>query len=259
MLRYRIPRSSWAVKPGAFAAIIDAHQFEQVQNWLRYRREPIPPTTMLRKLKRLLAKKGTLSTALIDSTRGMPNAHLYWLRFGSLRRAYELIGYKCQKVRYVRSEHVCSTVKLMNELVATIQYAFPGKVASFGGRWKKKAIMILDSGLPVAIAPCRRYWTRKGATRWLLRAVPTERNCIVLVCLMDEKNERFEDLYLLPGLGEAVRKFKWLKPNDLYFDRGVKLTHSSNFYSLVCDLARGSNNRSGVLFSVQPARAESRN
>jgi DNA invertase Pin-like site-specific DNA recombinase len=48
---------------------------------------------LLRKLRSLLLAGGCLSGRLIDRTRDMPSRTLYCIRFGSLRRAYELIGY----------------------------------------------------------------------------------------------------------------------------------------------------------------------
>jgi DNA invertase Pin-like site-specific DNA recombinase len=48
---------------------------------------------LLEKLCRLLQNRGYLSGRLIDGTAEMPSRMLYYNRFGSLRRAYELIGY----------------------------------------------------------------------------------------------------------------------------------------------------------------------
>jgi len=48
---------------------------------------------MLEKLACLLRDRGYLTQDLIDQTEGMPSGSLYYNRFGSLRRAYQLIGY----------------------------------------------------------------------------------------------------------------------------------------------------------------------
>ena len=48
---------------------------------------------LLSKLRSLLSAGGYLSGRLIDRTGDMPSRTLYCIRFGSLRRAYELIGY----------------------------------------------------------------------------------------------------------------------------------------------------------------------
>jgi hypothetical protein len=52
---------------------------------------------MLQHLRSLLATKGRLTTSIIDAApRLLPSHKLRW-RFGSLRRAYELIGYDWTK------------------------------------------------------------------------------------------------------------------------------------------------------------------
>jgi hypothetical protein len=48
---------------------------------------------MLERLSGLRAERGALSSVIIDEASGMPSASAYSRRFGSLRRAYELIGY----------------------------------------------------------------------------------------------------------------------------------------------------------------------
>jgi DNA invertase Pin-like site-specific DNA recombinase len=48
---------------------------------------------MLQRLAQLLKDRGYLNQKLINGTEGMPSRSTYYNRFGSLRRAYELIGY----------------------------------------------------------------------------------------------------------------------------------------------------------------------
>lgn len=49
---------------------------------------------LLAKLRRLLRKRGRISEIIIDQSKGVPTASTYQRRFGSLSRAYQLIGYK---------------------------------------------------------------------------------------------------------------------------------------------------------------------
>lgn len=49
---------------------------------------------MLEKLRRLLSEQKYLTSRLIDETEWMPSRTLYCNRFGSVRRAYKLIGYR---------------------------------------------------------------------------------------------------------------------------------------------------------------------
>ena len=45
-------------------------------------------------LRRLYAEHGQISGVLIDQSDALPSANMYGIRFGSLRRAYALIGYQ---------------------------------------------------------------------------------------------------------------------------------------------------------------------
>jgi Recombinase len=49
---------------------------------------------LLARLRRLLRKRGRLTRVIIDKSRGLPGSGVYYARFGSLTRAYELVGYK---------------------------------------------------------------------------------------------------------------------------------------------------------------------
>jgi DNA invertase Pin-like site-specific DNA recombinase len=49
---------------------------------------------LLRRLRRLLRKRGRLTEEIIDEGRGLPHSETYRKRFGSLSRAYRLVGYK---------------------------------------------------------------------------------------------------------------------------------------------------------------------
>ncbi len=54
-------------------------------------------------LRRLLEKQGRLSERLINRSKGVPCCNTYQHRFGSLSRAYELIGYKAAPGSHQRS------------------------------------------------------------------------------------------------------------------------------------------------------------
>jgi len=59
---------------------------------------------LLGRLRSLLVVRGYLSGRLIDRTSDMPSRTLYCNRFGSLRRAYELIGYAPRVFKIIRYE-----------------------------------------------------------------------------------------------------------------------------------------------------------
>jgi DNA invertase Pin-like site-specific DNA recombinase len=58
-------------------------------------------------LRLLLAKRGTLTAKIIDRAKGVPSASAYCKRFGSLARAYQLIGYNPLKRSGLRLNRRC--------------------------------------------------------------------------------------------------------------------------------------------------------
>jgi hypothetical protein len=61
---------------------------------------------MPKRLRRLLEKHGYLSTCVIDNAKGLPSACVYRSRFGSLFKAYEMIGYTSEYKRTERPRYL---------------------------------------------------------------------------------------------------------------------------------------------------------
>jgi DNA invertase Pin-like site-specific DNA recombinase len=58
---------------------------------------------LLKKLRRLLRKRGRISELIIEKSRDVPSASTYQARFGSLTHAYKLIGYEPDQRSYQAS------------------------------------------------------------------------------------------------------------------------------------------------------------
>ena len=90
----RVPKELWIRSPQAFAPIVEPEQFERVQRVIQSRRTtPKTDKCLLDRMKRVLAREGKL-TQRIMSKRGAFDHRIFSKRFGSVLRAYELIGYK---------------------------------------------------------------------------------------------------------------------------------------------------------------------
>jgi len=83
----------WVRSNGAFEAIIDRQLFDGAQAIVAERSYKMPDEAMLAALGGLLEQKGHLSGILIDETHDLPSSSAYRARFGSLLRAYTLVGY----------------------------------------------------------------------------------------------------------------------------------------------------------------------
>ena len=118
-------------------------------------RDVISPSTeeeLLEDLRALLAAKGRLSTILIRRSPGIATPSTYCHRFGSLRNAYELIGYtnpcqfKCVDTRN-------RTTAIREELIAQIAKAFPTQCVSHSP-WRALAHSIAPFKRPDCLRAC---------------------------------------------------------------------------------------------------------
>jgi len=88
-----LPKSEWVLCPGAHEPLVDEKTFalaqQMIDGWTIVKKDE----ELLQALRLLLAEKGMLSARIIDEAPDAPCARTYWYRFGSLRRAEELVGY----------------------------------------------------------------------------------------------------------------------------------------------------------------------
>ena len=94
--RYHVdnPPKMWVRKEGAFEAFVPIEIFMTAQEIITARSVKIADEELLEHLRRLYAEHGQISGVLIDQSDALPSANMYGIRFGSLRRAYALIGYQ---------------------------------------------------------------------------------------------------------------------------------------------------------------------
>ena len=79
--------------PGAFEPIIDEQTFQEAQRILLGRTANKSDEELLDLLRSLLLAQGRLSLRMIQNSDSLPSPSVYRNRFGSLRKAYQLIGY----------------------------------------------------------------------------------------------------------------------------------------------------------------------
>jgi len=83
----------WVRAEGAFEGIVDINDFAKVKRILAERNKRYSDEEMLERLKALHKRQGSLSGFIINEQMDMPSSGAYQHRFGSLLRAYKLIGY----------------------------------------------------------------------------------------------------------------------------------------------------------------------
>ena len=91
--RVRNSPDMWIRAEGAFEPIVDRSLFDAAQAIIRERSHKLSNEEMLAALQQLLQDRGYLSGLIIDETERLPSSSAYQSRFGSLLRAYELVGF----------------------------------------------------------------------------------------------------------------------------------------------------------------------
>ncbi len=87
------PPEMWIRSDKAFPAVVDPALFAQAQVAILARAKRYSDEEMLTALKDLWTRHGRVSGLLIDEQDSMPSSAAFRHRFGSLVRAYQLVGY----------------------------------------------------------------------------------------------------------------------------------------------------------------------
>jgi DNA invertase Pin-like site-specific DNA recombinase len=229
----RMPRSEWILTPGAFEPVVDHVTYCEAQRILQGRTINRKDDELLNGLRGLLAKEGRLSLRLIKTCDDVPSPSTYRQRFGSLRRAYELIGY-IGPGRFRPIDLRRRTQALREGLIGRIVAMFPDDVAIVrrGGRWRSQ--LRLKDGLAVSVLIVRSVRVWKDAIRWRVSPVLNECKYITLLARLDNDNCAFLDFHVVPGV-DRVRRFD-LRLEDAWLNRGQRLSALVEFCEVVARL-----------------------
>jgi DNA invertase Pin-like site-specific DNA recombinase len=229
----RIPRSEWIVMPDAFEPIIDIAMFDEAQRILKRRTFNKSNEDLLASLRALLASKGRLSLALIKNSPDLPSPSTYRHRFGSLRRAYELIGYG-RPGDFGSIDLRRRTRALRDELLAQIVSLFPDNVTVIrrGGRWRPQ--LRLRAGVTVAVLIARSLRVWKSTVRWRVDPNPHERKFVTLLARLDEENRAILHLFVFSKINRR-RRFD-TRRDDPWLSHGVRLQNLSALCKVVASV-----------------------
>ena len=186
----------WIRAEGAFEPIVDPKVFVAVQDIIQSRRRRYDDDELLERLRQLYGRKGYLSGVVIDEAEDMPSSGVYQRRFGSLYRAYELIGFTPD-----RDYQYIAINRELRRLHGVIVSTTIQEIERLGGSVSEDEATGLFSvndefTASILIARCRR--TGAGARRWPLRFDTSLAPDITVAARMDDCNEKVRDYYLLP-------------------------------------------------------------
>lgn len=192
------PESEWIRKEGAFEAIVDPSVFYIAKGIINARARRFSNDELLQKLKDLQAKKGYLSALIINESPDMPSSSIYSSRFGSLVRAYQLIGYDPE-----RDYSFIEINRFLRGLHKNIFEETIGKIQEIGGDVKIDAendLLNVNDYFSASIVICRCKQLPNDSFRWKVRFDTSLFPDITIAVRMAADNKNILDYYLLPAL-----------------------------------------------------------
>jgi len=226
-LRVRNEPDMWVRSNAAFEPIVARHLFEAAQVIIQNRSRRISDEDMLQGLQALYRARGHLSGLIIDETEGLPSSSTYSARFGSLVRAYQLVGFTPERdFRYIEINRLLRAL-----LPETIAEAI-NQITHIGARVEQdEALQVLQVNGEFTVALCiaRCHQTAAGSLRWQIRFDTSLSPDILVALRMDPENQVIQDYYILPRIdlpgpqvllgehnGLALDSFKFDTLDQLY-------------------------------------------
>lgn len=214
--RVKNPPEMWVRHEGAFEPVVDAADFAATQALIVERHRFLSDDQLLEQLKQLATRLGRLSGILIDEAEGTASSAVYRHRFGSLVRAYQLIGYTPE-----RDYAFLETNRRLRQLYPEVVNGVMESLRELGGRVvlnAKDDLLLVNGMLSASIVLCRCQTTAAGGFRWLVRFDQGLRPDIMIAVRMDAGNEAALDYYLLPSLDISGAGVRIREENGAYLD-----------------------------------------
>jgi DNA invertase Pin-like site-specific DNA recombinase len=206
----------WIRSDGAFAGIMSVDMFEKAQAIIRERSDRLSDDRMLELLEQILEQRGSLSGLIIDEVDDCPSSSAYRTRFGSLLRAYTLVGFSPDHdYRYLETNRKLRALHpgIVGEIIAGIEHS--------GGNVSQDPatdLLTINREFTASIVIVRCFATSAGSLRWKLRLDTALKPDITIAARMDGANDEPRDYYLLPRIDMHEAVLRLAEYNGLSLD-----------------------------------------
>jgi DNA invertase Pin-like site-specific DNA recombinase len=230
------PREQWVLVEGAYKGIVDQAIFDQAQRIIRQRLNYKSDDAVLRELKALWKRRGTLSESIIDQARGAPAVSGLRRRFGSMVRVYQLLGFKPDPIHATRRTKMRTMLRLRAQVFGSIREKFPYDITFIRpSRRYRHCLSFADVG-EVAVVLCRSFSGPEGLQYWSMLVRSTTRTLPALVCLLSSDNESIETYYVMPKIDALTKMTLTLK--DPWFKSGIRLESLSQLHVALVEVKK---------------------
>ena len=210
-VRVHNPPEMWIRRDGAFDAIVPPEAFYTAQGMILARARRYTDEELLERLRDLYQNRGFLSGLVIDESDGMPSSTVYAHRFGSLIRAYQLVGFTPD--RDYRFLEINRALRRMHpEVVSQTERC----IADLGGlvaRDPATEMLNVNREFTASIVLARCKTLNNGGRRWKVRFDTSLQPDITVAVRLDEANQEAVDYYLLPRLDLCAPRISLFEHN----------------------------------------------
>ena len=210
------PREMWIKKEAAFEPIVQPDLFYTAQGIIRERNRRYTDQELIERLRALYENRGLLSGLIIDETENMPSAAVYMNRFGSLIRAYQMVGFTPD-----RDYHYLEVNRFLRRVHPVIVADAEAQISEIGGlvvRDPATDLLRVNQEFSVSVVVVRCHTTEAGGHRWKVRFDASLRPDITVAVRLDHSNQVALDYYLLPQLDFGQPRISLAEHNGIEFE-----------------------------------------
>lgn len=208
--------SNWIREDDAFPAIVSQAQFDQAKAIIEQRSHRLTDDEMLALLAAIYEKNGYLSGIIVDEYEDGPSSSAYQSRFGSLLRAYSLVGFTPDHdYRYLEIN------RALRQLHPSVLETAIDGICAAGGSALRNAnddTILVNGEVTASIVIARCKLTQGGSRRWKIRLDEALRPDFTICVRMDEENMEPHDYYVLPRMTFAEGICRMADHNGLSLD-----------------------------------------
>lgn len=226
------PDNAWVRGAAAIEPIVDQGIFARAQKLLAERRVEIPEDEMLLRLRLTLRRLGKLNSRVINTELGLNHVSSYVKHFGSLRKAYALIGYvsprDCDWID-TRDLWAAEQARHATELAEALRTDL-GLQADLA----PDAIGLLVGGARAVSFLVARRLAHRGkdhAAQWKAYRRQISSG-LLAVMRLDAANRAIEDYVLLPAPLRTGR-YLWLSSDSLRRHRGALYAQKGELFGAI--------------------------
>ena len=206
----------WIKKESAFESIVQPDVFYTAQGIVRARAHRYTNEELIERLRTLYQNRGFLSGLIIDETEGMPSTSIYSQRFGSLVRAYQMVGFTPDRdYRYLE------TNKFLRRFHPEIVNQTESQIASLGGIVRRDPatdLLRINDEFSLSLVLARCQTPESGRQHWKVRFDTSLAPDITVAVRLDQANQAALDYYLLPRLDFGQSRISLAERNPVEFE-----------------------------------------